>query len=85
MLVCSFVGILVKAFSGTNVFRARTRVPWKVDKAVMEDRSFADERSPTQSNLVLANRAPEQLAAFRWSLVPFLIKDLKIGGHMGDG
>jgi hypothetical protein len=51
----------------------------------MEDRSFADERGPTQSNLVLANRAPEQLAAFRLSLVPFLIKDLKIGGHMGDG
>lgn len=38
--------------------------------------------APTQNGLVLTNQAPDQLAAFRWGLVPFWAKDLKIGARM---
>lgn len=38
--------------------------------------------APTQNGLVLTNHAPDQLAVFRWGLVPFWAKDLKIGARM---
>ena len=38
--------------------------------------------APTQSSLVITNRQPDELQAFRWGLVPFWAKDLKIGARM---
>lgn len=38
--------------------------------------------APTQSGLVITDRSPDQLANFRWGLVPFWAKDLKIGARM---
>ena len=38
--------------------------------------------APTQQGVVITNRAPDKLALFRWGLVPFWAKDLKIGARM---
>ncbi len=38
--------------------------------------------APTQNGLVITNHQPDQLAGFRWGLVPFWAKDLKIGARM---
>lgn len=38
--------------------------------------------APTQNGLVITDRKPDQLSAFRWGLVPFWAKDLKIGARM---
>ncbi|WP_116108517.1 SOS response-associated peptidase [Lewinella sp. IMCC34191] len=38
--------------------------------------------APTQDGLVITDREPGQLSAFRWGLVPFWAKDLKIGARM---
>ena len=38
--------------------------------------------APTQDGLVITDRKPGQLSAFRWGLVPFWAKDLKIGARM---
>ena len=38
--------------------------------------------APTQRNPVITNKAPDQLQLFRWGLVPFWAKDLKIGARM---
>lgn len=38
--------------------------------------------APTQNGLVVTNQAPNQLSAFRWGLVPFWAKDLKVGARM---
>ncbi|MEM9260912.1 MAG: SOS response-associated peptidase, partial [Bacteroidota bacterium] len=38
--------------------------------------------APTQQNPVLTDAAPAQLQLFRWGLVPFWAKDLKIGARM---
>ncbi|THH37549.1 SOS response-associated peptidase [Neolewinella litorea] len=38
--------------------------------------------APTQDGLVITDAQPDQLAAFRWGLVPFWAKDLKIGARM---
>ncbi|PPK84629.1 putative SOS response-associated peptidase YedK [Neolewinella xylanilytica] len=38
--------------------------------------------APTQNGLVITDRDPGQLSAFRWGLVPFWAKDLKIGARM---
>jgi len=38
--------------------------------------------APTQNGLVITDRNPGQLSAFRWGLVPFWAKDLKIGARM---
>ncbi len=38
--------------------------------------------APTQSNPVITNEAPDELRLFRWGLVPFWAKDLKIGARM---
>jgi putative SOS response-associated peptidase YedK len=38
--------------------------------------------APTQSGLVITDRNPDQLNLFRWGLVPFWAKDLKIGARM---
>lgn len=38
--------------------------------------------APTQNSLVITNREPNQLQLFRWGLVPFWAKDLKIGARM---
>jgi len=38
--------------------------------------------APTQQGLVITNREPSQLALFRWGLVPFWAKDLKVGARM---
>ncbi len=38
--------------------------------------------APTQDGLVITDRHPDQLSMFRWGLVPFWAKDLKIGARM---
>lgn len=38
--------------------------------------------APTQNGLVVTDRNPDQLSAFRWGLVPFWAKDLKVGARM---
>ena len=38
--------------------------------------------APTQNSLVMTNRDPGKLQLFRWGLVPFWAKDLKIGARM---
>ena len=38
--------------------------------------------APTQNGLVITDRDPGQLSAFRWGLVPFWAKDLSIGARM---
>ncbi len=38
--------------------------------------------APTQSGLVITDAAPDRLSSFRWGLVPFWAKDLKIGARM---
>ncbi|MEM6396342.1 MAG: SOS response-associated peptidase [Bacteroidota bacterium] len=38
--------------------------------------------APTQNGLVLTDEQPERLSLFRWGLVPFWAKDLKIGSRM---
>lgn len=38
--------------------------------------------APTQQGLVITDRQPDQLDTFRWGLVPFWAKDLKIGARM---
>ncbi|NJC28217.1 SOS response-associated peptidase [Neolewinella antarctica] len=38
--------------------------------------------APTQNNLVITNRSPDEVSLFRWGLVPFWAKDLKIGARM---
>ena len=38
--------------------------------------------APTQHGLVITNRQPDRLSTFRWGLVPFWAKDLKIGARM---
>jgi putative SOS response-associated peptidase YedK len=38
--------------------------------------------APTQSGLVITDRKPDTVSAFRWGLVPFWAKDLKIGARM---
>lgn len=38
--------------------------------------------APTQSGLVITDRNPAQLELFRWGLVPFWAKDMKIGARM---
>ena len=38
--------------------------------------------APTQDGLVITDRQPDQLALYRWGLVPFWAKDLKIGARM---
>ncbi|MEL7159828.1 MAG: SOS response-associated peptidase, partial [Bacteroidota bacterium] len=38
--------------------------------------------APTQQNPVITDRQPEELQLFRWGLVPFWAKDLKIGARM---
>lgn len=38
--------------------------------------------APTQQGLVITGRQPDQLSLFRWGLVPFWAKDLKIGARM---
>ena len=38
--------------------------------------------APTQQGPVITDREPGQLAQFRWGLVPFWAKDLKIGTRM---
>jgi len=38
--------------------------------------------APTQQGLVITGSKPEQLSLFRWGLVPFWAKDLKIGARM---
>ncbi|MCB0636713.1 MAG: SOS response-associated peptidase [Lewinella sp.] len=38
--------------------------------------------APTQPALVLTDEAPQALQAYRWGLVPFWAKDLKIGSRM---
>ena len=38
--------------------------------------------APTQDGLVITDRDPARLALYRWGLVPFWAKDLKIGARM---
>ena len=38
--------------------------------------------APTQDGLVITDAKPNQLSEFRWGLVPFWAKDLKIGARM---
>lgn len=38
--------------------------------------------APTQMNPVITNQQPDQLSLFRWGLVPFWAKDLKVGARM---
>ena len=38
--------------------------------------------APTQSGLVITDREPDRLSEFRWGLVPFWAKDLKVGARM---
>ena len=38
--------------------------------------------APTQNSIVITNRKPDELQSFRWGLVPFWAKDLKIGARM---
>ena len=38
--------------------------------------------APTQSGPVITDRQPDRLSEFRWGLVPFWAKDLKIGARM---
>ena len=38
--------------------------------------------APTKSGLVITNREPDVVQKFRWGLVPFWAKDLKIGARM---
>jgi putative SOS response-associated peptidase YedK len=38
--------------------------------------------APTQQGAVITDRAPDQVQEFRWGLVPFWAKDLKIGARM---
>ena len=38
--------------------------------------------APTQRNPVITGRDPDKLQLFRWGLVPFWAKDLKIGARM---
>ncbi|MEO0733633.1 MAG: SOS response-associated peptidase [Bacteroidota bacterium] len=38
--------------------------------------------APTQNNPVVTDRNPEEVQLFRWGLVPFWAKDLKIGARM---
>ncbi|CAH1000641.1 SOS response-associated protein YedK [Neolewinella maritima] len=38
--------------------------------------------APTQNGLVITDAAPDRLSAFRWGLVPFWAKDLKVGARM---
>jgi len=38
--------------------------------------------APTQNGLVITSAEPDAVAAFRWGLVPFWAKDLKIGARM---
>lgn len=38
--------------------------------------------APTQKGLVITGENPDQLGLFRWGLVPFWAKDLKIGARM---
>ncbi|WP_116128147.1 SOS response-associated peptidase [Lewinella sp. IMCC34183] len=38
--------------------------------------------APTQDGLVITDAAPDRLSAFRWGLVPFWAKDVKIGARM---
>lgn len=38
--------------------------------------------APTQNGLVLTDKQPNQLSLFRWGLVPFWAKELKIGARM---
>jgi putative SOS response-associated peptidase YedK len=38
--------------------------------------------APTESSLVLTDADPQQLQAYRWGLVPFWAKDVKIGSRM---
>lgn len=38
--------------------------------------------APTQTGAVITDRRPDQLSQFRWGLVPFWAKNLKIGARM---
>lgn len=38
--------------------------------------------APTQTGPVITDAAPDRLSTFRWGLVPFWAKDLKIGARM---
>lgn len=38
--------------------------------------------APTQTGLVITDRKPDRLSEFRWGLVPFWAKDLKVGARM---
>jgi putative SOS response-associated peptidase YedK len=38
--------------------------------------------APTQNGLVITNRKPDTVSEFRWGLVPFWAKDLKVGARM---
>ncbi|MTB52398.1 SOS response-associated peptidase [Lewinella sp. W8] len=38
--------------------------------------------APTQQGAVITDRHPDRVEAFRWGLVPFWAKDLKIGARM---
>ena len=38
--------------------------------------------APTQDGLVITDAKPDQLSEFRWGLIPFWAKDLKIGARM---
>lgn len=38
--------------------------------------------APTQNGLVITGQEPDRINAFRWGLVPFWAKDLKIGARM---
>ncbi|NJB87038.1 putative SOS response-associated peptidase YedK [Lewinella marina] len=38
--------------------------------------------APTQDGLVITDAQPDRLSSFRWGLVPFWAKDLKIGARM---
>ena len=38
--------------------------------------------APTQNGLVITDAQPDRLSEFRWGLVPFWAKDLKIGARM---
>ncbi|MEM9835383.1 MAG: SOS response-associated peptidase, partial [Bacteroidota bacterium] len=38
--------------------------------------------APTQAGLVLTDAQPDRFSVFRWGLVPFWAKDIKIGSRM---
>ena len=38
--------------------------------------------APTQNLAVITNQEPEKLNYFRWGLIPFWVKDIKIGNKL---